>query len=306
MRSFLKKLLKKNFVIYKFSLFIYQNILINNYLLCKKIIFFILNFKENKKFLNEHKDIEKTFLYDQKFYYPKNSIFLRNTVEQRKNDNSLEKEYDLIRNKFFNKNIGIILDIGANIGYQSLFYRKIFGKNIDIYCFEPHPINFYFLEKNLSNLENFKLMNFALGKDNTEDTMSIPFSELDRLSNLGLMSIGSKSNILKEKIFIKKFDLLKMKEKIKSNTYIKIDVEGYENNVVLGMSKFLDEQENLYLKIEVNRKYKNEKNIQELINFFEKKNYRFFLLEKNIFVNYDIKDILKKLIFRNIELFIKK
>lgn len=72
------------------------------------------------------------------------------------------------------------------------------------------------------------------------------------------------------------------------------------------MSKFLDKGENLYLKIEINRKYKNEKNIQELINFFEKKNYRFFLLEKNIFVNYDIKDILKKLIFRNIELFIKK
>ena len=72
------------------------------------------------------------------------------------------------------------------------------------------------------------------------------------------------------------------------------------------MSKFLDKGENLYLKIEINRKYKNEKNIQELINFFEEKKYRFFLLEKNIFVNYDIKDILKKLIFRNIELFVKK
>lgn len=33
------------------------------------------------------------------------------------------------------------------------------------------------------------------------------------------------------------------------------------------MSKFLDERENLYLKIEINRKYKNEKNIQKLINF---------------------------------------
>ena len=33
------------------------------------------------------------------------------------------------------------------------------------------------------------------------------------------------------------------------------------------MSKFLDKGENLYLKIEINKKYKNEKNIQKLINF---------------------------------------
>ena len=83
-------------------------------------------------------------------------------------------------------------------------YNEFFSDKIKIHCFEPHPVSYYFLKKNLSSFDNIRLYNFALGNENKEDYMSIPGYESHRLSNLGTMSIGQNSNNLKAKILIKK------------------------------------------------------------------------------------------------------
>lgn len=49
-----------------------------------------------------------------------------------------------ILNKYIN-NEGIIMDVGANIGYQSLFFSKFL--NSKIYSFEPYLVNFEYLKK---------------------------------------------------------------------------------------------------------------------------------------------------------------
>ena len=129
--------------------------------------------------------------------------------------------------EFFEKEIECILDVGANIGYQSSFYNKFFGNKIKIHSFEPHPISYYFLEKNLSSFDNIRLYNFALGNENKEDYMSIPGYESHRLSNLGTMSIGQNSNNLKAKILIKKFDLLTISLQQFKSIYIKRAAGGW-------------------------------------------------------------------------------
>ena len=45
-----------------------------------------------------------------------------------------------------------VIDIGANIGYYSLIFAKLVGKNGKVYAFEPDPENFRLLVKNI--LEN--------------------------------------------------------------------------------------------------------------------------------------------------------
>ena len=186
------------------------------------------------------------------------------------------------------------------------FSFKFFSYKIKIHCFEPHPVSYYFLKKNLSSFDNIRLYNFALGNENKEDYMSIPGYESHRLSNLGTMSIGQNSNNLKAKILIKKFDSLTISLQQFKSIYIKIDVEGYEDNVLKGMLNFLHNDINLYLKIEINKDFSNVAKISFIINFIEKLNYKFFTIKNGKFINYNKSQIIKFLIYRNDDLFCKK
>ena len=249
---------------------------------------------------------EKIILYNKEFFYPKYSTYYEKFLEDFETKAILNKEYNLIAKEFFEKEIECILDVGANIGYQSSFYNKFFGNKIKIHSFEPHPISYYFLEKNLSSFDNIKLYNFALGNENKEDYMSIPSYEAHRLSNLGSMSIGQHSNNFKTKILIKKLDLLPISFQQFKAIYIKIDVEGYEDNVLKGMSNFLNSNLHLYLKIEINRNFNNVAKINSTISFIEKLNFKFFIIKNEKFINCNKSQVIKHLIYRNEDIFCKR
>ena len=305
MLYFLKQILKKNYFIYFISLFLYEKIFMFCYrslINCNK---FLINYKKDKYFKSHAKEVKKIILYNKEFFYPKYSIFYEEFFKNFEARTTLNKEYNLIAKEFFEKEIECILDVGSSIGYQSLFYNKFFGNKIQIHSFEPHPISYYFLEKNLSSFDNIKLYNFALGSENKEDYMSIPNSDIDRLSSLGAMSIGQRSKYFKTKILIKKFDLLPISFQQFKAIYIKIDVEGYEDNVLKGMSNFLNSNLHLYLKIEINKNFNNVAKINSTINFIEKLNFKFFIIKNGKFINYSKSQIIKHLIYRNVEIFCK-
>tara|TARA_B100001057_G_C22669233_1_gene879152 strand:- start:84 stop:1004 length:921 start_codon:yes stop_codon:yes gene_type:complete len=305
MLYFLKQILKKNYFIYFISLFLYEKIFMFCYrslINCNK---FLINYKKDKYFKSHAKEVKKIILFNKEFFYPKYSIFYEEFFKNFEARTTLNKEYNLIAKEFFEKEIECILDVGSSIGYQSLFYNKFFGNKIQIHSFEPHPISYYFLEKNLSSFDNIKLYNFALGSENKEDYMSIPNSDIDRLSSLGAMSIGQRSKYFKTKILIKKFDLLPISFQQFKAIYIKIDVEGYEDNVLKGMSNFLNSNLHLYLKIEINKNFNNVAKINSTINFIEKLNFKFFIIKNGKFINYSKSQIIKHLIYRNVEIFCK-
>ena len=306
MLYWLKQKIKKNYFIYFISLFLYQKVFLFCYSRLVNYIKSLINYKKNKIFKLRIKEEEKIILYSKEFFYPKYSIFYEEFLKNFETKTTLNTEYNLIAKEFFEKEIECILDVGANIGYQSSFYNKFFGNKIKIHCFEPHPISYFFLEKNLSSFDNIRLYNFALGSENKEDYMSIPNYESHRLSHLGTMSIGQNSNNLKAKILIKKFDSLTIPLQQFKSIYIKTDVEGYEENVLKGMLNFLHNHINLYLKIEINKDFHNVGKISSIINFIEKLNYKFFTIKNGKFINYNKSQIIKFLIYRNDELFCKK
>ena len=306
MLYFLKQILKKNYFIYFISRFLYEKIFMFCYRSLINCNEFLINYKKNKYFKSHAKEVKKIILYNKEFFYPKYSIVYEEYFKNFEAKTTLNKEYNLIAKEFFEKEIECILDVGANIGYQSSFYNKFFGNKIQIHSFEPHPIIYYFLEKNLSSFDNIKLYNFALGNENKEDYMSIPNYEIHRLSNLGVMSIGQHSNNFKTKILIKKFDLLPISFQQFKAIYIKIDVEGYEDNVLKGMSNFLNSNLHLYLKIEISRNFNNVKKIIFIINFMEKFNFKFFIIKNGKFINYSKSQVTKFLIYRNADLFCRK
>ncbi len=152
-----------------------------------------------------------------------------------------EKDEEEFIKKFL-KPGDIFLDIGANIGLHSIFAGNIVGQNGHVYAFEPTPITFQRLTENikLNKLEKIVTpvnkgissedgsLNLNYSEDGHDAWNS--FTELQHinLSNSVEVEVCSLDNIIKH---------LNMDEtKI---SLIKIDVEGWEMNVLKGADNFI-------------------------------------------------------------------
>ncbi len=123
-----------------------------------------------------------------------------------------------------------MLDIGANIGNHTLFFMKECGASFS-YCFEPIKKVFDILSKNIFINElrdKTCLYNFAVGE--TEGKADIVSFHSD---NLGGTCLKKQDD---GQIRVFSIDSLDIKEDV---AFVKIDVEGFELNVILGMREFL-------------------------------------------------------------------
>ena len=147
----------------------------------------------------------------------------------------------------------IFFDVGAHKG-ESI---KVFTKNFEIkkiFSFEPSKVNFQILKKNTINLKKNKknieyfIENLALGNEEND----IILKNLEESSSSTINEINTDSKYFKRKslFLFKKKDtnffceenvkqtLLKNyieKKQIKKINFLKIDTEGFEYNVILGL-----------------------------------------------------------------------
>jgi len=114
-----------------------------------------------------------------------------------------------------------ILDVGANIGNHTTFLAEFMNAE-RIHAFEPHPMNFELLQRNMEKYPHVTLHDYALGE--TIKRMSIE-TELGNMGNVKVLDDNSNGEI---KMFpLDAFDFQDV-------TLIKIDVEGYEWGVLQG------------------------------------------------------------------------
>ena len=129
----------------------------------------------------------------------------------------------------------IVADIGANIGLASIWFSKQVKKT---YAFEPSPSTFKILKENLAvaGAENVVANNIGLGSK--DEDLTITFAKTDRsgafVSDITKLSEGH----VTEKIQITTLDNFFQKNPEKPS-FLKIDVEGYEMNVIRGAANFL-------------------------------------------------------------------
>ena len=133
--------------------------------------------------------------------------------------------------QYSNKNLNC-LDIGANIGTHTVILSSLF-KNV--YAFEPQKDIFDLLKLNIevNNCTNVTPYNFGLGEK--EKTAELGFIDKNKSNNFGGVGIIDKNKLKEgeqkgESINIKTLDSLN----ITDLGFIKIDVEGYEYNALLG------------------------------------------------------------------------
>ncbi len=165
-----------------------------------------------------------------------------------------KKIFKFLKKKGFD-NIEILIDVGAHKG-ESI---QLFLDNMNvakIISFEASPVNFKFLrEKESFFLNKYKdtkiiIENIALGRENKKES----FKQFKESSSSTINSINLKSPYYKKKLkylnFLKNEKLFEIFEiqitrlsdylgdnAIKNIDFLKIDTEGYEYEVLLGLNK---------------------------------------------------------------------
>lgn len=172
----------------------------------------------------------------------------------------------------------VVWDIGANLGFYSKQFLKIIGKDGTLICFEPAPACFWELNNHLGNIVNVKLEKCAMGDLNTDGYILIeknPLATTHRVFNSDDMKSEIAGNV--HKVSIVSGDTYWKKSGITPNI-IKIDVEGFEEEVIYGMEELLKSCDVKAIFCEIHFKLLEERGKEmapfRIENFFRKHAYQ--------------------------------
>lgn len=158
-----------------------------------------------------------------------------------------EEDFKILKKIFNNKKINII-DIGASDGISANFFIKNLNVN-NIYCFEPHFLFIEKLKKLKKKFRNIKIFNYGISTKNENIIVYIPkiifFGKILYLYTYTFYNLKELKKQIRldflnyKKIFIEKITLkLKKFKSINKNIHlIKIDVNGYEFEIVKCLKK---------------------------------------------------------------------
>ncbi len=163
-----------------------------------------------------------------------------------------------------------ILEVGANIGYYALIETRLAGPSGHLYAMEPSPFNFNLLKRNLAlnGINNYDLYETAAGAENGKAKFL-----LSGRSNLS--TFVEREDLTGEEVdvnVIKLDDFLKEKKV----DFIRMDVEGYEGEILKGAEKSLaSENRPKYFFIEVHSDllHKKGSSAREIFEFLGRHGY---------------------------------
>jgi len=217
--------------------------------------------------------------------------------------------YNSIYNYSKKLNFEIMIDVGSHQGEfisRFLQYKKI----KKFFSFEPNKILFKKLHDKYKLNKRIHLFDYALGENNSNKKFF-----LSNLSyNSTMSSFNKDSNYLKFKNLIikdqknQKFTIIKQKKfdqvfKIQNikNSFLKIDVEGYEYNVLKGASKKIKDTKYILIEHQFSNQYQNNfEKVKKLLikyNFIKVKSFYYPTLHYRdiLFINKRYKDTINHL-----------
>ncbi len=219
------------------------------------------------------------------FFIKKNilpeAFLLRRRLERsiKKND---EDEIKLVKD--FIKPGTDSIDVGVYRGVYSYEMSK-YSKNV--HSFEPNPIIFKYINKNLKKfIKNIVLYNYALSNENKSINLKVPIRDsnyskenYEEYYQMGRATIHDK-NIFQDyesfEISSKRIDEFNFDNKI---SFIKIDVEGHEIEVIEGAKKTIEENKPTLL-VEIEEKH-SKKKVSDSIKYINSLGYNSFYYDKS-------------------------
>ena len=172
-----------------------------------------------------------------------------------------------------------VLDIGANIGYYALMEARLVGPRGQVYAIEPVPHNMQLLEdsirlNNYGNIETFRL---AIGQTDSVAKMYLSdhpnwssFYPPRRVTGTIDILISSVDSFLKGK---------------RLPGLVRMDVEGYEYEIILGMRGLLESNQPLRMFIEFHPDIMGRQRASSFLSILQQHGFELkkIILEPNIY-----------------------
>ena len=149
-----------------------------------------------------------------------------------------EEDKKYILNKILNENMNVC-DIGANIGYYTIFFLKKIKKG-KVLAIEPSSENLKLCKKNIE-LNNLNKNNVNFVTAGVSDVNQKKKFFMSKQSNLHTFNIeGSAKRYLSGELrFIETFTVHNLSKRFFIPNLIRMDVEGHECQIISGMLKYI-------------------------------------------------------------------
>ena len=132
----------------------------------------------------------------------------------------------------------VVLDVGANIGFLTLIAARLAGPEGRVIAFEPVPANARLIRRNvaLNGLQNVSVREEAAAAQDGEAVLVLA----EHIGGATLLSAGVPDDARgRIRVKTRSIDTLVDRGEIPAPAVVKIDVEGAERDVLLGMGQVL-------------------------------------------------------------------
>lgn len=151
-----------------------------------------------------------------------------------------------------------VVDVGANVGYLTRFFARATSEIGKIYAFEPNPMVFPLLKRNTASFPQVCALNVGLSFDDKEAELFLPGSNYSVGSFCpgypALHVVSRESNTLHSvRAQLRNGDACLAEQGVDKIDILKIDVEGWELNVLRGLEKTILRSPSIAIFCEFNR-----------------------------------------------------
>lgn len=157
-----------------------------------------------------------------------------------------------------------IIDCGANIGLSIYYFKKLFPKS-KILAFEPDNSIFEILQKNVALLNDVTVEKKAVW---TEDTTLTFFSEGALAGSLVTDYAQKNTTSSVNAVDLKKY-------LVDTVDFLKIDIEGAENELIFALEGHLQNVKNLFL--EYHGLIDQPQNLGEILNLLKHQGFQYYI-----------------------------
>ena len=181
----------------------------------------------------------------------------------------------------------VLLDIGANVGQFTVDIKNL-GFQHSIISYEPIPELFRKLERNSKKFKNWEVRNIGIGSKNGNFEINVSdsggkSSSFLNMKDIHLMNFPGTGFIDRVVVPVSTIPAeINNLGLIPSQLVLKIDVQGFEGEVLKGSREILSEIPFCYIELSLHSLYEGEPEILEILNLLANHGQKLFDIGRGV------------------------